>query len=67
MQMNMKVTLSLILFYWERAIHMQVAADCKISNESIKQIRNEFSYFYPVDATTFWKRLDSKSFVIFYF
>jgi leucyl-tRNA synthetase len=30
--------------------NMQVAADCKISTESIKQIRNEFSYFYPVDA-----------------
>ena len=29
---------------------MQVAPDCKISTESIKQIRNEFSYFYPVDA-----------------
>jgi leucyl-tRNA synthetase len=29
---------------------MQVAAECKISTESIKQIRNEFCYFYPVDA-----------------
>lgn len=29
---------------------MQVAAECKISIESIKQIRNEFCYFYPVDA-----------------
>jgi leucyl-tRNA synthetase len=29
---------------------MQVAAECKISIESIKQIRKEFCYFYPVDA-----------------
>jgi leucyl-tRNA synthetase len=29
---------------------IQVAAECKISIESIKQIRNEFCYFYPVDA-----------------
>ena len=46
---------------------VEVASECNISSALLEQIRQEFTYFYPVDSRHSGRDLSSKPSVIFHF